>query len=362
MNTGEAFFLKGVGCLSHLLDVLGLYTLLRFFQQQQLIILMYHGITRKDDPTTTVANFDGKHLQVERFEEQLLYLKKHYTLVSWQDVLLWKQSSLKKLPRNPVLLTFDDGYKNCYTTLFPLLKKHHVPAMIFLPTMYIDKKKPAWYDVVTYCLATTTEKSITVGDIVYPLENEKQKIAAAVALRNVVREALHTSPATYTTLLDEIAAALEVDVSQCSNEDFLFVSWQDCLEMQHAGVTFGSHSKTHLDLRYLSEKNVEDELVSSKKLIESKLGKPCDTLSYPFGETNATVKTLVNISGYNAGFTTCYGKNTKKTDSLLLRRITVNNFYNLAIFKLLLFFNFSTFHHWLLVQYNQCIDLFKKHP
>ena len=60
-------------------------------------------------------------------EAQLKYIKQNGFSAIWFEDLP-KLSSYQK----PVILTFDDGYKDNYTVLFPLLKKYNVKATIFI--------------------------------------------------------------------------------------------------------------------------------------------------------------------------------------------------------------------------------------
>ena len=70
----------------------------------------------------------------EMFNKHLEFLKAHqYTPLSLDDLLRVYQTG-KTTCQKPVMLTFDDGYADNYTALFPLLKQHRVPALIFLIT------------------------------------------------------------------------------------------------------------------------------------------------------------------------------------------------------------------------------------
>lgn len=95
------------------------------------VALMYHHIGTLNDPQDEQFPFT---VTPQQFEKQLEFLQQHgYTVISEADVLhAYKtaHSALKK----PVLLTFDDGYADNYTLLFPLLKKHGAHALIFLVT------------------------------------------------------------------------------------------------------------------------------------------------------------------------------------------------------------------------------------
>lgn len=83
--------------------------------------LMYHAVS--DDCWGISSLF----VSPSRLEEQLQYLTENgYTPIFFED--LAKVDQIEK----PVLLTFDDGYADNYTELFPLLKKYQVKATVFM--------------------------------------------------------------------------------------------------------------------------------------------------------------------------------------------------------------------------------------
>jgi peptidoglycan/xylan/chitin deacetylase (PgdA/CDA1 family) len=57
-------------------------------------------------------------------------------------------------------------------------------------------------------------------------------------------------------------------------------------------VTVGSHTQSHLDLASASPERAEEELRSSKALIEDRLGRPCVHLAPPWGRTTPGVERL----------------------------------------------------------------------
>lgn len=87
-------------------------------------ILMYHSIGDNDKFSTVTP---------KNFERQLQFLKKHnYTLVTLHEIMRRKEEG--ETLKNCVAITFDDGYRDFYTTAFPLLKKYNVPAAVFVVT------------------------------------------------------------------------------------------------------------------------------------------------------------------------------------------------------------------------------------
>jgi peptidoglycan/xylan/chitin deacetylase (PgdA/CDA1 family) len=86
----------------------------------------------------------------DRFEAQLQYLKEQgYTTVGLADV--YELLSVgKPLPPRPIVLTFDDGYKDAYTHVLPLLQKYGFFGEFFVlatPSHYEAPHYLSWNDM-----------------------------------------------------------------------------------------------------------------------------------------------------------------------------------------------------------------------
>lgn len=51
-----------------------------------------------------------------------------------------------EFPPRSCLITFDDGWKDNYTYAYPVLKRHHIPALIFLTTDFIGTSRAFWHE------------------------------------------------------------------------------------------------------------------------------------------------------------------------------------------------------------------------
>lgn len=104
---------------------------------ETLRILCYHDI-RDHLKATLARDPEPAAMDTDDFVDQLAWLREHgYHPVSLDDVLA-SRAQLKPLPRNAVLLTFDDGYRSVYTRVFPLLKLFNYPAVIGLVGSWLD--------------------------------------------------------------------------------------------------------------------------------------------------------------------------------------------------------------------------------
>ncbi len=79
-----------------------------------------------------------------------------------------------------------------------------------------------------------------------------------------------------------------------------FMTWDQVIEVDKAGIEIGSHTKSHAYLIKADEAALAEELAGSKKTIEEKLGHPITTLAYPFYQFNEGVEAAVKAAGYVA--------------------------------------------------------------
>lgn len=84
-------------------------------------ILMYHSISELYAPYS---------LSVELFRKQMKWLK----LAGYESIFFRELENHNKLPSKLILVTFDDGYIDNYTDVFPILKQYNIKATIFIVT------------------------------------------------------------------------------------------------------------------------------------------------------------------------------------------------------------------------------------
>jgi peptidoglycan/xylan/chitin deacetylase (PgdA/CDA1 family) len=108
-----------------------------------------------------------------------------------------------------------------------------------------------------------------------------------------------------------------------------YVSWPQLEKMAAAGMEIGSHSASHPYLTSISDKDIEKELVSSKREIENNLGINISAVSFPHGDHNCSVIKAANNAGYRSLFTSVPGLNKNK-NSGLYRRNSINSNYSIS--------------------------------
>jgi peptidoglycan/xylan/chitin deacetylase (PgdA/CDA1 family) len=93
-------------------------------------ILMYHNIDRQE------GSF---YVTPENFRRQMEYLKNGGYQVISLDELVKSIKQGRRLKKNRVVITFDDGYRDNFEYAYPVLKRLGFPATIFLISDFVGQ-------------------------------------------------------------------------------------------------------------------------------------------------------------------------------------------------------------------------------
>lgn len=105
-------------------------------------ILVYHSVRLHIKGESKLQ--DAYDITPQLLEQELLYLNANgYHAVSFADINRYFDDGIP-LPAKPVILTFDDGWKNQYEHALPVLLKYNTKATFFIYTNPIDHKKAHW--------------------------------------------------------------------------------------------------------------------------------------------------------------------------------------------------------------------------
>ena len=122
---------------------------------QQLTILMYHFV--RELPYTRYPKIKG--LLTSEFKNQLTYLETHYQFVTIEECIQAIYSNnTKNLPKNAILLTFDDAYIDHFVTVFPILESKKIQGCFFPPAKAILNNDVLDVNKIHFLLASVTSE------------------------------------------------------------------------------------------------------------------------------------------------------------------------------------------------------------
>ena len=137
-------------------------------------------------------------------------------------------------------VTFDDGFRSVLERGLPVLRELGVPATLYVPSEHIGSPAMAWQGLDRW-----------VGG---PHEAE-------------------------------LAAMEEPELTQ----------------LLDAGWEIGSHTATHPRLTQVGDAQLEAELRRSREALEARLGRPCPSIAYPYGDVDDRVARAARAAGYSNG-------------------------------------------------------------
>jgi peptidoglycan/xylan/chitin deacetylase (PgdA/CDA1 family) len=295
----------------------------RKVQTPRFVILCYHGIGESGNPL-------GSAPTREAFEEQMLFLSKHYRVVSLDEVC--KELRNPHTAETGVAITFDDGYRSAYTIAFPVLQKYSLPATIFVTLDCVETGQVAWYDRVFLAMAVAPSGELQLdleGPWKFHLNSSQDRLRAAFEVVAYLR-------ALPNCRRRECCALLEKRIGLPQNAlSSRVLTWQQIHTMHQAGITFGSHTLTHPVVSKLTPAELAAELTESRRLLEEKLGSPVTDFAFPFGkesDCSAAAVEQLERCGYRSAVTTVPGVNTSFVNPFELRRLQVGDDGSLARF------------------------------
>ena len=101
------------------------------------------------------------------------------------------------------------------------------------------------------------------------------------------------------------------------------MTWEQLRKLVFLGMEIGSHGVSHTPLTRLSRQDLQEELVTSKRMLEQQLGIPIRAIAAPRGFWNETVAAAVSRTGYEVAWVSTIGTNGPETNALALRRVVV---------------------------------------
>jgi peptidoglycan/xylan/chitin deacetylase (PgdA/CDA1 family) len=243
------------------------------------------------------------------FRRQIEYLVQNYTPVSVPEFLRIRSNkrASRSYSKPPVLLSFDDGFKNVIDYAVPVLNEFDVPAVLFvIGETLTDSNFVPWYVEVRHMVRRAAKKPVVYGSVKVDLSSAqgaaKLKHLFGVTFRacKVERERQH--------LLEHLAQALGTHRPMATelDADLRFAGNSDLQKVPCQILTIGSHAMTHRDLGTLSIDEQVFELEQSDLLLRKECPSYYPTIAYPSGSFNTeTVRIAKGV--YHAGFGTLPG-------------------------------------------------------
>jgi peptidoglycan/xylan/chitin deacetylase (PgdA/CDA1 family) len=280
---------------------LGLFSLARALSSNLARIIMYHNFS---GPGST----DPDALNVEGIRAQFEYLSKHFRVVPLLTIAE-QLAAGRKLDPKMVALTIDDGRRNCYEFLFPLMKEFRFPATFFVVSSFIHGEDWIWTDKLTWLNSQTVSSDRLTSS----------KLEITFRALNRVR------PEERNAQIEARAKSDGTPLPEVPPAKYAPCSWSELREMADSGLMeIGSHTATHPIMSSITDEESWQELVRSRDQIAEGMGREIKSFCFPNGmpgDFRPTQVKQVAEAGYACSVVAQLGMVQSGSDPYQMQRI-----------------------------------------
>src|ERR1041384_1806224 len=263
MRERVAWWLQRTGALGAVME------LRRHVPAPMLSIVTYHHIADHDPAYPYDPNVaDAAPMQ---FRRQMETIARYGTPIGIDDLLRALDGA--PLPRNPVMVTFDDGYRSCHDVALPILRAVGVRATFFIATSFINERRIYWWERIALLLHRTKRTTATLS-YPAPMTLELGDPSVGDKLNDTIKD---TRGLDVERFLAELAEALGIEWTrgvEARHADDLLRGWDQVRALARAGMDVESHGRRHRVLQTLDDESLADELGGARPDLEAQRGPP----------------------------------------------------------------------------------------
>jgi peptidoglycan/xylan/chitin deacetylase (PgdA/CDA1 family) len=229
------------------------------------------------------------------FERQMRWLASTGRAVSLDDLLRARDGG-DGLPHHAVLVTFDDAYRDFETHAWPVMRRHGVPVVLFVPTGFPDRPDRAfWWDRLFAALeGARGEVATPLGPL--GLHRRAERWRAYRALCEYLLSLPHDRAM---ALVDELVERLGAPPPRAA-----VLSWAALRRLAAEGVALGAHSVTHARLNRVPSERVAEEIAGSVQDLFRQTGRAPAAFAFPGGRVPGDPGPALERAGVRVAFTT----------------------------------------------------------
>ncbi len=221
----------------------------------------------------------------------------------------WRRLTGASDGRRFVAVTFDDGYRDTLEHAWPILKRHQVPATLYVASGFAEGTGVLWWEVLAKAVADNDSLAVEIdgGLRHFDCASPQAKDETYATLYGWLRDEPHEAELEAATAA--IAAKNGIDTAaQCRQ---LCMGWDELAGLAADPlITIGAHTVSHPFLAKCDAETARTEMAESRRMIEEKLGIRPEHFAYPVGAPDAAGPrdfALASELGFKTGATTRAG-------------------------------------------------------
>ncbi len=255
------------------------FTFLRRLAKTNLIIPYYHMVS--DDEVLHIKNL-YRFKTIKHFKDDLDFLLKEYKPINLFDLIKCIDND-QTLPPDVFLLTFDDGFREMYDIVAPILLEKGVPATFFINSGFIDNKE----------LCYQHKASIVAESLQRTKDTKLSEVVKNILIKNRINfdsvvSGILSIKYKQRNIIDEIAKLLNGDYDDYLSVYKPYLSSDQINMLLKKGFTIGAHSIDHPCYALLDLEEQLDQTFESLKFIKESFSLSYGVFAFPHNGQNAS--------------------------------------------------------------------------
>lgn len=241
----------------------------------KIIPIYYHLVSNTKNPL--VQNL-YTHKNIATFRKDIEVLVGKYKILDLADI---------QANRSGVVLTFDDGFAECYNEIYPILEQYSIPGFFFLNNDFIDNK----------AMFFRAKLSLLINKLNYLVPSIHKELADILKCKVTgIKNSLLAIRNEDKAFIDKLLTIAEFDIEEYLKSNQPYLTSPQISEMIKSGYYFGGHTQDHLRLKDMSAKEQEDRIVDSANDISRRFNLDYKLSSLPHNDDGISQEVFKKVS------------------------------------------------------------------
>jgi len=203
-----------------------------------------------------------------------------YDIVTMEEVC--RRAVIMPQQRRFVCLTFDGCTKDFITTAYPILVRHRVPFLVYVPTAFPDGVGQAWWLALERIIAKESRVSLMIdrNERHFTVRTAPEKYELFEFLSSWLRQ---LAPSALTVAINDLCKRYSVDLAKLSRETSM--DWGDLAKLAADPlVTIGCATVNYPPLSSLKDADAQREMTMGRAVAQTALQRDLLHFAYPYGD------------------------------------------------------------------------------
>jgi peptidoglycan/xylan/chitin deacetylase (PgdA/CDA1 family) len=266
-------------------------SLLRRFSGTDILIPYYHVVA--DEPLPHVHHL-YEYKSTRQFRDDLDCLLRSYSPLGLSELLALRRNG-RPLPGPSFLLTFDDGYREMYDVVAPILREKGVSATFFVNSAFTDNKELCYLNKASLIVEALDKQPRAwpgdqLGGVLATEDGGRDRLPPPIA--SITHREQH--------LLDDLATRLSLDCQGFLASRQPYLTSDQIGRLIRDGFTIGGHSIDHPVYSLLSVDDQLHQTIESVGFVKERFNLDYGVFAFPFSDHGVSAEFFTRLAASRA--------------------------------------------------------------